>query len=171
MPNADARNCISWLSRALRIFARTLIIDSHGGLELAPSRENSLRLLDAGDLTARQRLAIRAYVLFDVLMTGIELPPQPLSRFLSRLAQREGIMLYVPKTYFTDSERVELQYDARGGIYSQPQSRQHHQLVAGFLIPRERSWEVYSPAGCGHWRAMPVLEQNAARGIFSHWVR
>ncbi|CAJ1460748.1 unnamed protein product [Effrenium voratum] len=130
------RNCISWLSRALRIFARTLIIDSHGGLELAPSRENSLRLLDAGDLTARQRLAIRAYVLFDVLMTGIELPPQPLSRFLSRLAQREGIMLYVPKTYFTDSERVELQYDARGGIYSQPQSRQHHQLVAGFLIPR-----------------------------------
>lgn len=91
----------------------------------------------------------------------------------------------VPKTYFTDSERAELKYDARleshwtfhdmnslglateskgwdwirtgyvmvwhgsqllqvlclmnscrGGIYSQPQSRQHQQLVAGFLIPR-----------------------------------
>jgi len=131
------RNCISWLSRALRTFARTLTMDSHAGLDLAPSRAGSFKILDLGsDLTARQRLAIRAYVLFDVLLTGIEVPPQPLTRFLSRLAQPEGIMMYVPKTYFTDSERAELKYDARGGIYSQPQSRQHQQLVAGFLIPR-----------------------------------
>lgn len=33
------------------------------------------------------------------------------------------------------------------------------------IVSEERSWEVYSPAGCGHWRAMPVLEQNAARGL------
>lgn len=131
------RNCISWLSRALRTFARTLTMDSHAGLDLAPSRSGTIKLLDLGsDLTARQRLAIRAYVLFDVLLTGIEAPPQPLTRFLSRLAQPEGIMLYIPKTYFTESEQEELNYDERGGIHSQPQSRQHQQLVAGFLIPR-----------------------------------
>lgn len=123
------RNCISWLSRALRTFARTLTMDSHAGLDLAPARAGNFKFFEVG-------LAIRAYVLFDILLTGIEVPPQPLTRFLSRLAQPEGIMLYVPKTYFTDSERAELQYDTRGGIYSQPQSRQHQQLVAGFLIPR-----------------------------------
>lgn len=53
-------------------------MDSHAGLELAPSRAGSFKLLELGsDLTARQRLAIRAYVLFDVLLTGIEAPPQP----------------------------------------------------------------------------------------------
>ena len=74
-------------------------------------------------------LAIRAYVLFDILMTGIEVPPQPccwlhlreavgedgealwcwwvwlgnlrLTRFLSRLAQPEGIMMYVPWLQFS----------------------------------------------------------------------
>ncbi|CAE7449868.1 unnamed protein product [Symbiodinium natans] len=132
------RNCISWLARALRTFARTLMVDSHRGLELAPSRGSGLKIFDIGgdDLTSRQRLAIRAYVLFDILLTGVESPPQPLTRFLSRLAQPEGIMLYVPKTYFTESERTALDYDPRGGIYSQPRSRQHQQLVAGFLIPR-----------------------------------
>lgn len=51
----------------------------------------------------------------------------------------------VPKTYFTDSERDELNYDSRGGIYSLPQSRQHQQLVAGFLIPRSSvsTWIVF----------------------------
>ncbi|CAE7917849.1 unnamed protein product [Symbiodinium necroappetens] len=132
------RNCISWLARALRTFARTLMVDSHRGLELAPSRGSGLKILDIGgdDLTSRQRLAIRAYVLFDILLTGVETPPPPLTRFLSRLAQPEGIMLYIPKTYFTESERTALDYDPRGGCYSQPRSRQHQQLVAGFLIPR-----------------------------------
>lgn len=76
------RNCISWLARALRTFARTLMVDSHRGLELAPSRGSGLKILDIGgdDLTSRQRLAIRAYVLFDILLTGVETPPPPSQR-------------------------------------------------------------------------------------------
>lgn len=226
-------------------------------------------------------LAIRAYVLFDVLLTGIEVPPQPccwlhlreavgedgealsfwwvclgnlrLTRFLSRLAQPEGIMMYVPwlhlgkdeqiwtnnnakkelttrlcpypditshhfsfqksipffwnqqgaqdifyglwtsraevrckawkwlniswHEFFAFGHRIQamrlntyrlydgvriwngsqllqvlyLMNSCRGGIYSQPQSRQHQQLVAGFLIPR-----VLADAclAMGWWQAM-----------------
>ena len=46
----------------------------------------------------------------------------------------------------------------RGGIYSEPQSRQHQQLVAGFLIPRVLA------DGClamGSWKAMRGWRQHS----------
>lgn len=44
-----------------------------------------------------------------------------------------------------------LMNSCRGGIYSQPQSRQHQQLVAGFLIPRVLADVCLA---MGWWQAM-----------------
>merc|ERR1712100_94346 len=99
------RSCISWLSRALRVFCRTLITDSHEGLIIAPGLEDRPSKRWRG-LPAARRLAIRTGVLLDLIEA--EPPPDPLRRFLNRVAASEGISLHLPDDYLTDKESEQL---------------------------------------------------------------
>lgn len=129
-------SCISWLGRALRVFCRTLVADSHTGLTLVepPGRARQALQGSAKTLSPSKRLAIRTAVLLDLLEA--EAPPDPLMRFLGRLALPKGATLYLPLSWLTAREQERLQVDHRGGLLVPPGSENHQVLLAGFIILR-----------------------------------
>lgn len=132
------KSTISWLSRELGTFGRTLKMHSDQGMELSPARGGGLAIWkENATITPRQRLSIRIRAMFNILELELEKPPEAMTAFLSRLCQPKGFQLYLPKDYLTKQERSKLQWDKRyGGFECTPASNEHMWLAAGFLIPR-----------------------------------
>lgn len=127
------RSCTAWMSSTLRVFCRTLVTDSHAGLQLWGDDVRSGSAW-VGQLAGTQRLAIRVDVLLDLLEESV--PPDGLRRFLERLAMPGEAVLYLPRQYLTDSERNILKPDEREGVLSRPGSQAHELLVVGFVVLR-----------------------------------
>eukprot|EP00933_Yihiella_yeosuensis_P044625 TRINITY_DN39893_c0_g1_i1.p1 TRINITY_DN39893_c0_g1~~TRINITY_DN39893_c0_g1_i1.p1 ORF type:complete len:642 (-),score=136.33 TRINITY_DN39893_c0_g1_i1:55-1815(-) len=154
------RISISWLARALRTFGQTLIADSQKGLDLSPLHGS--KFFDDTELTLRQRLFIRTRVIFDILKSEIEAAPPALVKFLSELCQLEGVMVYIPKHYFTKHERRLLGYTDPGGIFCLHGSIEHQRVIAGFLLSRALLGGLF-----GSWRRALAMndDRGTAKGI------
>lgn len=127
--NFQSQMVLSWLSRTLRLFFRTVVSESHQGLKIDPK---SLGDKAKWGLTNAEKLCIRLELLTD-LLNKVE-APAPVSNFVLKLPTMGTV--YFPSSYLTSREKAQLVFDNYGGTIIAKESWEQQLIAAGIILVR-----------------------------------